>query len=81
MRTFVVMCLALAAIPASAADSGPVVKVTGRQVRGALLDKGGVVLYEMATGQRPFAGDSRLALLHSIVNQAPELRCGIRPTA
>ena len=43
MKTFVVMCVALAAIPASAAISGPIVKVTGGQVRGATLAKGGAV--------------------------------------
>jgi para-nitrobenzyl esterase len=42
MKTFVVMCVAFA-IPAGAADSGPIVKVTGGQVRGATLDKAGAV--------------------------------------
>ncbi len=32
----------------------------------------GTLLYEMATGRRPFHGDSRLALLNMIVNQEPE---------
>ena len=37
MKTFVVMCVAIATIPASAADAGPI-DVTGGQVRGAMLD-------------------------------------------
>ncbi len=43
MKTFVLICVAFAAIPATAADSGLIVKVTGGQVRGATLDKGGAV--------------------------------------
>ncbi len=43
MKTLIVMCVAFGAIPASAADSGPIVKVTGGQVRGTTLDKGGAV--------------------------------------
>jgi Tol biopolymer transport system component/predicted Ser/Thr protein kinase len=31
----------------------------------------GSVLYEMATGRRPFSGDSRLALMSKIVNEDP----------
>src|ERR1700722_19371439 len=43
MKTFVVICVALAAIPATAADSGLMVKVAGGQVRGATLGNGGAV--------------------------------------
>jgi len=43
MKTLSVICVALAAKSASAADLGPTVKVTARQVRGAMLDKGGAV--------------------------------------
>jgi non-specific serine/threonine protein kinase len=32
----------------------------------------GVVLYEMLTGQRPFAGEYEAAVVHSILNDAPE---------
>ena len=32
----------------------------------------GVVLYEMITGQRPFAGEYEAAVVHSILNDAPE---------
>ena len=32
----------------------------------------GVLLYEMLSGKRPFAGDSRVAVMHAIVNQEPE---------
>ena len=31
----------------------------------------GIILYEMATGQRPFKGDTRLSLLSSIVTETP----------
>jgi para-nitrobenzyl esterase len=53
MKPFVVMCVALAAIPASAADSGPIVTVTGGQVRGAMLDKGGAVFKGIPYAQPP----------------------------
>ena len=58
MRMFVVMCVAIATIPASAADSGPIVKVTGGQVRGAMLDKGGAVFKGIPYAQPP-VGDLR----------------------
>ncbi len=32
----------------------------------------GVVLYEMATGQRPFAGDTNLSILSSILKDTPK---------
>ena len=32
----------------------------------------GIVLYEMITGQRPFAGDYEAAIVHSILNDEPE---------
>ena len=64
MKTFVVMCVALAAIPASAADSGPIVKVTGGQVRGATLDKGGAVFKGIPYAQPP-VGDAPLARAHA----------------
>ena len=53
MKGFVVMLVALAAIPASAADSGPIVKVTGGQVRGATLDKVGAVFKGIPFAQPP----------------------------
>jgi para-nitrobenzyl esterase len=53
MKTFVVICVALATIPASAADAGPTAKVTGGQVRGALLDKGGAVFKGIPYAQPP----------------------------
>jgi serine/threonine protein kinase len=31
----------------------------------------GVVLYEMLTGRRPFAGDTKLSILNAVVNQEP----------
>ena len=52
MMTFVVMCVAFA-IPAGAANSGPIVKVTGGQVRGATLDKVGAVFKGIPFAQPP----------------------------
>ncbi|MHC4150206.1 MAG: protein kinase domain-containing protein, partial [Planctomycetota bacterium] len=38
----------------------------------------GAVLYEMVTGQRPFAGDYEQAVVYSILNQEPEPVTGLR---
>ena len=43
MKTLIAMLLVFAANPASAADSGPIVAVTGGKVQGVLLEKGGAV--------------------------------------
>jgi para-nitrobenzyl esterase len=48
----------LAAIALSAADSGPIVNVTGGQIRGALFDKGGAVFKGIPYAQPP-VGDLR----------------------
>ena len=39
----------------------------------------GVVLYEMATGQRPFAGDTQLSILSSILKDTPKSVTDINP--
>jgi serine/threonine protein kinase len=39
----------------------------------------GVVLYEMATGQRPFSGDTNLSILSSILRDAPRSVTDINP--
>ena len=39
----------------------------------------GIVLYEMATGRRPFAGDSTPALMVSILKHQPQLVGEVRP--
>src|SRR5688572_8352640 len=39
----------------------------------------GVVLYEMATGQRPFAGDTNLSILSSILKETPRSVTDINP--
>ena len=39
----------------------------------------GVVLYEMATGQRPFAGDTNLSILSSILKDTPRSVTDINP--
>ena len=38
----------------------------------------GVVLYEMMSGQRPFAGDHQQAVIYSILNENPESLTGLR---
>jgi serine/threonine-protein kinase len=39
----------------------------------------GIMLYEMATGRRPFAGDSAPALMVSILKDQPQLVAEVRP--
>jgi serine/threonine-protein kinase len=52
------------------------------QVRGGELDQRsdlfsfGVILYEMLTGRRPFAGDHEAAIVYSIVNEEPQPLAG-----
>jgi Tol biopolymer transport system component len=41
----------------------------------------GVVIYEMVTGQRPFAGQSHVALLHAITNADPIPLTHLTPSA
>ena len=53
MKGAVALCVALAAIALFAADSGPVVAVTGGQVRGAKLDSGGAVFRGIPFAQPP----------------------------
>jgi hypothetical protein len=53
VKIFVLTCVAFAAIPATAADSRLIVKVTGGQVRVATLDKGGVMFRGIPDGPPP----------------------------
>jgi serine/threonine protein kinase len=39
----------------------------------------GVVLYEILAGQRPFAGDSNVEILHAIINDSPPSLAKLRP--
>jgi para-nitrobenzyl esterase len=43
MKAFVVICAAFAVIPASAAESGPIARVTGGQIQGTTLERNGAV--------------------------------------
>src|SRR5215211_8896687 len=58
MKTVIALCIVVATISAWAADSGPIVTVTGGQVRGATLDKGGAVFKGIPFAQPP-VGDLR----------------------
>ena len=40
----------------------------------------GVMLYEMTTGQRPFAGDTTIAIIASIVKDAPRAITDLKPS-
>jgi serine/threonine protein kinase/tetratricopeptide (TPR) repeat protein len=66
---------------------GTVSYMSPEQARGENIDRRtdiwalGVVLYEMLTGRKPFAGDYEQAIVYSIVNEGPEpptaLRTGV----
>jgi serine/threonine-protein kinase len=64
-------------LTASHATLGTASYMAPEQVRGRPVDARtdlwapGVVLYEMLTGQRPFAGDSDVAVAHAVVNHDP----------
>ena len=58
MRTLLTAILILFVGGGARADSGPIVKVTGGQIRGALLDKGGAVFKGIPYAQPP-VGDFR----------------------
>lgn len=53
------------------------------QIRGGEIDarsdvfSAGVVLYEMLSGQKPFQGDSVIAITHAILNQEPTSPTGV----
>jgi para-nitrobenzyl esterase len=58
MKTVIAMVILFATIPGRAADSGPIVNVTGGQIRGTVLDKGGAVFKGIPYAQPP-VGDLR----------------------
>src|SRR6516162_10467872 len=58
MKTLVATVLIVLVGGTAWADSGPTVKITGGQIRGALLDKGGAVFKGIPYAQPP-VGDLR----------------------
>jgi para-nitrobenzyl esterase len=52
-KTFVAMYMALAAIPVTAAESGPTVAITGGRIQGATLERGGAVFKGIPFAQPP----------------------------
>ena len=65
--------------------AGTVPYMAPEQLRGEMVDSrsdiwsAGAVLYEMATGQRPFAGDNPAVLINAIQNSAPAPPMEINP--
>ena len=64
---------------------GTVAYMSPEQVAGKALDARsdifsvGLVLYEMLSGRRAFTGDSQIAVMHAIVNDAPPRLRDVRP--
>jgi len=64
---------------------GTVAYMSPEQVEGRTLDQRtdifslGIVLYEMATGKRPFQGDSQASIISSILRDAPSPASALNP--
>jgi Tol biopolymer transport system component len=64
---------------------GTVAYMSPEQAEGKALDQRsdvfslGILLYEMATGQRPFKGDTSVSVLSAILKDTPDSVTGLRP--
>ncbi|HTA22588.1 MAG TPA: protein kinase [Terriglobales bacterium] len=65
---------------------GTTAYMSPEQVRGEEIDARsdlfslGIVLYEAATGQRPFTGKNRVLLMNAILNEKPAMPSRVNPT-
>ena len=78
--------LATAALTGEGRIVGTVAYMSPEQAQGKPIDHRtdifslGVMLYELATGERPFQGDTSISVLSSIIKDSPQSVVALRPT-